>query len=77
MSLQEEYTVIEFLKCMLKADETFCKNNGTDTFQRACQRKTIEMIADARKSEIEQIYHNLLMKNKDNKKSEENINERN
>jgi len=62
---------------MLKADEIFCKNNGTNTFQKDCLRKSIEMIADARESEIEQIYHNLLMQNQDNKKLEENINERN
>ena len=69
MSLKEEYNALEFLKGMLKADEILCKNNGTNTFQKDCLRKSIELIADARKSEIEQIYHNLL--NQNNKKSEE------
>ena len=66
MSLQEEYNAIEFLKGMLKADEIFCKNNGTNTFQRDCLRKSIEIIADTRKSEIEQTYNNLLMQNNKN-----------
>ena len=79
MSLQEEYNALEFLKGMLKTDEIFCKNNGTDTFQRDCLRKSIEIIANTRKAEIEQIYQSLLkdkQENKDEKESKENNDER-
>ncbi len=60
MSLNEEYNALKFAKDMLKADEFFHKLYGTETNERACQRKAFEIVIETRKAEIEQIYRNLL-----------------
>lgn len=70
MSLNEEYNALKFAKDLLKVDEFFHKLYGTETDERAYQRKAFETVVELRKSEIEQIYKNLL-EQKQNKKDAE------
>lgn len=59
MSIQDEYSVLKFAKDLLKADEIAHKMNGTDTFERECQRKALELLVEMRSSEIEGFYQKL------------------